>query len=78
MQTHWVLSYCSSQIVSDVLEERVHKNVYVLQSIFINLGGLQTASINTDRNGAKLLGRVCVTTRGLCVCLWFSAVVRCV
>lgn len=79
-QTHWVLSYCSSQIVSDVLEERVHKNVYVLQSIFINLSGLQTVSINTDRNGAELLGRACVTARGLCVCLWFSSAVcvRCV
>lgn len=70
-QTHWVLSYCSSQIVSDVFEEGVHKNVYVLQSIFINLSGLQTASINTDRNGVELLGHVCVTVRGL----WFSAAV---
>lgn len=50
--------------MSDVLEERVHKNVYVLQSIFINLCGLQTASINTDRNGAELLGRVCVCACG--------------
>lgn len=54
-QIHWVLSYCNSQIVSDVLKECVHKNVYVLQSIFINLSGLQTASINTDRNGAEFL-----------------------
>lgn len=78
-QTHWVLSYCSSQIVSDVLEEHVHKNVYVLQSIFINLCGLQTASINTDRNGGEFLG-VCGAARGLWVCLWFSAAVhaRCV
>lgn len=54
--------------MSDVLEERVHKNVYVLQSIFINLCGLQTASINTDRNGAELLGRarVCVWLREAC------------
>lgn len=78
MQTHWVLSYCSSQIVSDVLEERVHKNVYVLQSIFINLGELQTASINTDRNGAELLGRVCVIARDLFVVFCSREVCVCV